>query len=224
MSDIVSDLKGLIEKRHLLNHPFYQMWSKGALEVETIGDYAKQYYHHVLAFPTYVSAVHSNCPDIAVRQTLLENLIEEERGERNHPELWMNFCEGLGLTRGEVLGSAPYPETAQLVSTFRDLTKNRSFTEGLAALYAYESQVPSISEAKIEGLRKYYGISDERSLSFFTAHMKYDKIHAESEERILSRCARAEEAVKESAQRALNSLWSMLDGILVHNSGPRKLA
>lgn len=219
MSNIVSEIQQLIEKRHLLNHPFYQMWSDGTLKLDTIRDYAKQYYHHVYAFPTYVSAVHSNCPDIRLRQTLLENLIEEERGDHNHPELWMNFCSGLDLRRQEVVEAEPYPETAGLISTYKDLTRNHSFLEGLASLYAYEYQIPSISEAKIEGLKKHYGRSDESTISFFEAHIKYDKIHAKSEEEILAEYIREDDApVKESARRALDALWAMLDGILKHNS------
>src|SRR5688500_19510618 len=71
----------------MLKHPFYQAWSEGRLSKAVLGEYAKQYYAHVRAFPTYVSAVHSRCDDLSVRKELLENLIEEERGNENHPEL-----------------------------------------------------------------------------------------------------------------------------------------
>src|SRR5687768_4747226 len=73
----------------MLKHPFYRAWSEGRLSKAILGDYAKQYYAHVRAFPTYVSAVHSRCEDVSIRQELLENLIEEERGTENHPELWL---------------------------------------------------------------------------------------------------------------------------------------
>ena len=79
----------------MLSHPFYQLWSEGKLDQTVIGKYSAQYYAHVKAFPTYVSAVHSRCDDLPVRQLLLENLIEEERGGENHPELWLRFAEGL---------------------------------------------------------------------------------------------------------------------------------
>jgi pyrroloquinoline-quinone synthase len=91
-----------VNKHAMLNHPFYQLWNEGKLERETLREYAKQYYAHVKAFPTYVSAVHSRCDDLKVRQLLLENLIEEERGVDNHPELWLRFAESLGVSRDEV--------------------------------------------------------------------------------------------------------------------------
>jgi pyrroloquinoline quinone (PQQ) biosynthesis protein C len=46
-----------------------------------------------------LSAMHLHVPDVATRQLLLENLIEEERGPENHPERWLRFCESLGLER-----------------------------------------------------------------------------------------------------------------------------
>src|SRR5882672_3611381 len=94
---IVRQLKSLIAERSVLDHPFYQAWQKGEVEMDPLREYAGQYYPHVLAFPTYLSAVHANCPDLVVRQQILENLIEEERGDKNHPELWLRFAEGLGM-------------------------------------------------------------------------------------------------------------------------------
>ena len=83
---LVSTLGAQIAHKHLLTHPFYQAWSMGDLSLGSLREYPKQYYHQVEAFPTYVSAVHANCPDLPTRQYLLENLIEEERGADNRPE------------------------------------------------------------------------------------------------------------------------------------------
>ncbi len=83
---------------NLLNHPFYQGWTAGKLPLQRLHTYAVQYYHHVAAFPRYLSAIHTGC-EIVTRQALLENLIEEERGAENHPELWLRFAETLGIAR-----------------------------------------------------------------------------------------------------------------------------
>ena len=61
-----------IDQLHLLKHPFYQAWMKGELTMETLRDYAGQYYHHVDRFPRYLSAIHSNCEssmelDVSIR-------------------------------------------------------------------------------------------------------------------------------------------------------------
>src|ERR1043166_7524241 len=88
-------------EKHLLKHPFYLAWARGALSRDALADYARQYYHHVAAFPTYLSAVHAKCEDQATRKQLLNNLIDEEAGSPSHPELWLRFAEGLGVSAGE---------------------------------------------------------------------------------------------------------------------------
>jgi pyrroloquinoline-quinone synthase len=166
-----------IQKHHLLNHSFYKSWNEGALEKETIKEYAAQYFQHVSSFPRYLSAIHSNCDDIKVRQLLLENLVDEDKGDENHPELWMRFAEGMGNTREEVKNKITMRETRDLVETFMRLSKSEKYHIGLAALYCYESMQPEISETKKDGLQKFYNIEDENTLKFFTVHMHADKWH-----------------------------------------------
>jgi pyrroloquinoline-quinone synthase len=208
-------MKQVVEAQHLLKHPFYQQWNMGTLSQETLQEYATQYYHHVAAFPRYVSAVHSRCELADVRAALLENLIEEEQGPNNHPELWLRFCEGLGLKREDVLASTPAPATRALIETFFGLT-SRSWQEGLAALYAYESQVPEVAKTKMEGLSKFYGVTSPRSLSFFQAHLTADVYHRQSEEQIFEKHVGVdrEEAVLAASKSAGKALWGFMDSML----------
>lgn len=205
-----------IEERSLLKHPFYQAWQEGKLTLDALRGYACQYYHHVLAFPTYVSGAHANCDDLADRQELLENLVEEEQGPNNHPELWLRFAEALGLTREEVIGSEPIPETLELDGTFRRITKDSPFVQGIAALYAYESQVPAVSDTKIEGLKRFYGIDDRRALQFFIVHSSLDIEHSQVTRNQVARYGdnpeKREDALK-AADEATAALWSFLDGV-----------
>src|SRR5439155_1704622 len=99
-------IDALIAERSLLKHPFYTKWQVGELTVDSLKGYACQYYHHVLQFPTYVSGAHANCDDLPDRQELLENLVEEEQGPNNHPELWLRFGEAVGLSREEIIESS----------------------------------------------------------------------------------------------------------------------
>ena len=87
MNNFLDRLDQQIAARHLLTHPFYLAWTRGELSRETLADYAQQYYQHVAAFPTYLSAAHAGCEDQAVRRLLLANLVDEEAGEPNHPAL-----------------------------------------------------------------------------------------------------------------------------------------
>jgi pyrroloquinoline-quinone synthase len=86
----------------------------------------------------------------------------------------------------------------------------------LAALYAYESQIPEVAQTKRAGLKEFYGIADERAISFFRVHEGIDVLHRQIERQILiERCqnpdeqARAIDVAKESAK----ALWEFLEGI-----------
>lgn len=204
-------LDSIIRARHLLSHPFYQAWSAGTLSKETLRAYAGQYFRQVDSFPRFVSSVHSRCPEIEARKVLTENLADEEIHGTDHPELWLRFAEGLGATRDEVRDAAPLPETTKLVDTFFDVASG-DWTAGLAALYAYESQVPDVSTSKIDGLRRFYGIDDARTLSFFSVHQRYDVEHARKVASLLDRHADAATA-EAACTRAADALWGFLDGV-----------
>jgi pyrroloquinoline-quinone synthase len=215
-SELIAKLDAMVEERSLLKHPFYQTWSAGGLTLERLLNYAAQYYRHVEAFPRYLSALHSRCQDLETRQALLDNLIDEERGPENHPELWLRFADGLGASRQSVLSALPSASTSALVETFDRLARQDCVSAGLAALYVYEAQIPPVAATKIDGLRRFYAISDERSLSFFTIHQKTDYFHAQTTARLLRRHATTptlEHCALEGAGAALNALWTMLDGV-----------
>lgn len=200
----------------MLSHPFYQLWTEGKLTQGILAEYAKQYYAHVAAFPTYVSAVHSRCDDLTVRQLLLENLIEEERGADNHPELWLRFAEGLGINRAEVSNAELLPSTKDSVARLKSLTMSSDYRLGVAALYAYESQIPEVAKTKRAGLKSFYGVEDPRTVSFFTAHESADEVHRQIEMKILSDRCDAESVREETvaaAREAARSLWDFLTGV-----------
>ena len=204
-----------IADKHLLKHPFYLAWTRGELSREALADYARQYYHHVAAFPTYLSAVHAHCDDQATRKQLLSNLIDEEAGLPNHPKLWLKFAEGLGVSDVDVRSTEKQPETKNLIDTFRSVCRDGSTAEGLAALYAYESQIPAICESKIDGLKKHYGFNNPEHYHYFSIHIEADREHAASERKMLFSYIDNHnlESVKASVNRVLDALWEMLSGV-----------
>jgi pyrroloquinoline-quinone synthase len=204
-----------IAAKHLLTHPFYLAWTRGELSKEALTDYAQQYYHHVAAFPTYLSAVHAKCDDQPTRRQLLANLIDEEAGEPNHPELWLQFAEALGTSRGEVRAIVPQPETIALIETFRTECRGDATANGLGALYAYESQIPAVSQSKIDGLKKHYGFNDPKQFEYFSVHVEADREHAAAEREMLAEHVTDENAlsVQASVERVLDALWNLLSGV-----------
>jgi len=214
-------LDNLIAEKHLLKHPFYRLWSQGLLTAENLREYAISYYPHVAAFPTYVSGVHAGCEDAALRQELLENLIEEERGAENHPALWRRFAAALGAAESDLSFSPRTPEVAEAIAEFRRSTREGSTAEGLAALYAYESQIPEISKTKREGLAAFYGITDGDATRFFSVHEQADRWHRQVEREALGRVAGTQEARERAlaaARRCCAALNRALDGVMRENA------
>jgi len=212
----VEQVDAKIDKHHLLNHPFYQAWNSGELEVSVIREYAAQYFKHVSLFPRYLSSIHTNCDNVHVRQLLLENLVDEEMGAENHPELWMRFAEGMGNTRSDVKKTVAMKETQQLVNTFMGLSKRQRYHIRLAALYCYESMQPEISETKKDGLKKFYGINDEETLKFFTVHMHADRWHREVLRKLITELNDSKEKQTQTMaaiDEALHALNSFLTGM-----------
>ena len=206
-------LNNLLEELHLLKHPFYQSWNEGTLTLDTLKIYAKEYYYHVAAFPRYISQIHSLCPDISDRQVLLENLIDEEKGENNHPELWLRFAEGLGVSRKEAKQPPELTTTKELVEGYFELVRT-DYATGLGALYAYERQTPEVSKSKIDGLKKHYSVCDEKTLEFFSIHQTADEWHTEELIGLIDRLSKSEqEKVAHGAMKGARLLWSFLDGI-----------
>ncbi|HEX3676598.1 MAG TPA: CADD family putative folate metabolism protein [Sphingomicrobium sp.] len=208
------DLK--VAVRSMLSHPFYQAWTEGRLPLDTLQTYARQYFHHVEAFPRAVSAVHSLCDDRDGRRMLAENLAEEEGievGKQDHSSLWLMFAEGLGESEAAVRSEPLNPETEALIETFGRLSR-RSYASGLGALYAYESQFPAVAKAKIEGLIENYGIKDEETLRFFRVHETADVEHSAVCRTLLDRLPKNDwrEAVAAGEELA-GALWTFLSGV-----------
>ncbi|HEY7113380.1 MAG TPA: CADD family putative folate metabolism protein [Thermoanaerobaculia bacterium] len=215
--EFLAKLDALVAEKHLLKHPFYVLWNEGKLSLEDLRQYAVSYYPQVANFPRYVSGVHANCEDPALRQELLENLIEEERGAENHPALWRRFAASLGAASPDLASAPRTPEVAAAVEEFLASTRSGSVAEGLAALYAYESQIPEIAKTKREGLAAFYGISDAAATKFFTVHEEADVWHREVERMALGRVAATpadRERALEAAGRCLDALNRALDGVM----------
>ena len=205
-----------VAERAMLSHPFYQAWTEGRLPLDTLRDYARQYFHHVEAFPRAVSAVHSACDDREGRRMLAENLAEEEgleAGKQDHASLWLMFAYGLGEREEAVRSQRLNPETRALIDTFRKLSR-QSYAAGLGALYAYESQFPGVAHAKIEGLIERYGISEESTLRFFRVHESADVEHSDVCRALLDRLpeAQRDEAIAAGEELA-GALWNFLSGV-----------
>jgi pyrroloquinoline-quinone synthase len=211
---LLEEIDRLIEGRSLLDHPFYAKWAAGTLPAEALREYARQYYAFESTLPRFLSALHSRCDRADVRAALLENLWDEEHGEANHAELWLRFAEGLGLSRADVRGAEWNGATRELVESYRRVASDAPVAAGVAALYAYEKQVPAVATSKIAGLCRFYGISGGPAVQFFEVHAFLDVGHSDQEARIVEDLgAGHQREVLEATSDALDAWWRFLDAV-----------
>lgn len=215
--DALNTIDALIDERHLLHHPFYRAWQNGTLTPGALRRYAGQYYLHVRAFPTYISALHARCDDLSTRRALLRNLRDEEEAPDAHPALWLRFLEAVGGDPASAASTEPLPETAEAVAGFRRAVGEGPPARGLAALYAYESMVPEVAAEKIRGLAEHYGIEGPPATDYFEVHRTLDVEHAGETRKLLA--ARLSERPEEAAEAergtamALDAINGLLTGI-----------
>ena len=211
----VAPIDALLQERHLLKHPFYVAWSAGEIPLPTLRSYAGQYYHFESNFPRYVAAAYSHLRDPAERRVLLDNLVDEEGRDPTHPDLWLDFAEGLGVPRRTARNARPTAPTRGLLAAYERLTSANP-ASALAALYSYESIFPEIAAEKSRGLRARYGIRDPKAHEFFRVHTGADVEHSRAERAILDaelrRSPSSRSVALRAAKEAIGAWWSFLDG------------
>ena len=219
---LTQELGRILEEKSILKHPFYQKWNEGRLSMGELQEYAKQYYHFVKHFPMFVSSVHSYCTDAETRRMLVENIADEDgfnTGVSDHPTLWMNFANSLGVTADEAENVMVVEEVKNSINGFYELCRNEDYRVGLAALFGYEKQIPEVSQVKIDGLKKFYNIDSDKALEFFNVHHEADIYHSKAElDAIIASCKTEDDQKKvlNAAEKSAGLYWQMLDGVYVN--------
>ncbi len=210
-ADLEARIKAVLDEKSMLKHPFYAEWTKGELPISKLQEYARQYYHFEASFPRYLSSIHSRTESPEIRQLLLDNLWDEEHGERNHPALWLEFAAALGVSEAEVKKATLRPETRALVEHFRQTSSESPLAEALGTLFAYEGQVPAIAWQKIKGLTEHYSF-EPKQFEFFSVHLVADIAHAGAEMESIAMACEDEDAVLRAVEASCDRLLSFLDG------------
>src|SRR5574342_1016410 len=179
MNSIIKRIDEMIEERSLLKHPFYQMWSDGKLSLNSLTGYSKEYFQLVKSIPSFMTPLIEQAPD-----SLKSELISNQEEEAQHIKPWMRFAHALGVEEKELDNYSGLPKTIQAVSQLSSLMT--SFVGGACAMYAFEKEIPKISQTKLEGLAKFYGISSEDATEYFKLHTEADIRHAASWRNILN--------------------------------------
>lgn len=206
---LVESIDAEVEKRSLLKHPFYQMWSDGKLTVDHLQGYSKEYFQLVKAVPAFVQNIASANTDSSIVSEIDGNMKEESE----HVELWTRFAKSLGVPVSDLTDYAGASKTGEAVAKLMALSRG-SLEEAVAAMYAFESELPKISRNKIDGLVKFYGLDGKDALNYFEVHEEADIRHAQTWRRILNSLpADRQEKAFAAAVESLKAQNLLLDSV-----------
>lgn len=178
MNSLAKKIDQLIEQKSLLKHPFYQMWSDGKLSKEMLAGYSKEYFQMVKAVPVFVGEIAKFTP-----QNMFDEIKANQQEESEHIKPWTHFAVSLGVNDVE---SYVAPQmTTQAVSELSCLMT--SLESGAVAMYAFEKEIPKISHTKLDGLAKFYNITEDSATEYFRLHEEADVRHAATWEKVLDR-------------------------------------
>lgn len=221
MSLLIDQINAEIEKHSLLKHRFYQLWQEGKLTLDHLAGYSKEYYQLVKTVPEMVQYTLNNNPD-----PHSDNLIKTTlREENEHIELWKRFASSLNVSAEDLNNYSPDSLTTKAIDSLLKLCTS-SFIEGVAAMYAFEKELPKISETKSHGLRKFYGLHEVAAHEYFDTHKEVDVYHAKIWENILNNCPEdLHEKALHAAKSSLKAQNELLDAVqkryvngnLIHN-------
>jgi pyrroloquinoline-quinone synthase len=186
-------LDAIIERRNLLNHPFYQAWNMGTLTYVDLAVYATQY-------GEFIDRI------AAGWETAGNSLVAAE--ERKHAVLWTDFAAGLDAPR-------PAPSRLQAIEQLVALTDATFSSRPLAlgSLYAFECQQPGTAATKLEGLRKHYDLPPSAEV-YFDIHKEDEEEPHWLAEQMQALSDEDFESARAACEQTADALWKGLDGVM----------
>jgi pyrroloquinoline-quinone synthase len=199
MSSLIDQINCEIEKQSLLKHDFYRLWQEGKLTLDHLAGYSKEYFQLVKIVPSLVeNALKNN------KTKKYDNLIQSTlKDEYEHVEPWINFSSSLNVDKNELMNYNGDDMTREAINDLLTVSDS-SFEEAVSALYAFEKELPKISETKLDGLSRFYGFNDANSTEYFNIHKEIDIFHSKVWEKIIN------ESSDETKEKMLNAAKSSL--------------
>ncbi len=202
--NLIKRIDEMIEERSLLKHPFYQMWSDGKLTLDSLSGYSKEYFQLVKAVPSFMTPIIEKAPN-----SVISELIDNQQEESIHIQSWIKFAGELGVSEYELIHYEGLEKTRKSVLELSKLMN--TYEGGACAMYAFEKEIPKISQTKLDGLAEFYGISNENATEYFKLHTEADIRHAASWKNILEKTSTDSDNLIQIADKSISAQNLLLD-------------
>ena len=202
--NIIKRIDELIDNRSLLKHPFYQMWSDGKLTQDSLAGYSKEYFQLVKAVPFFMKPIIEKAPD-----SVISELIANQQEESDHVKLWIDFAGELGVSEDELISYTGLTKTRNAVSDLNELMN--TYEGGACAMYAFEKEIPKISQTKLDGLAEFYKMTSDEATEYFKLHTEADIRHTISWRNILKKSSTDSNNLFKIADKSISAQNLLLD-------------
>ena len=203
-------------------HPFFQQLEHGEVPKPVVQAWVKQFYPWLASVPIAMAERFANCSwepgNDRYRRMILDQLVEEAGDPKGkapgHPELWLRFCEGLGVPRSEVQSAPLLPSTMVAIDDFLYTNRNNAFYVSAAG----SSEPPNVDLCArlLPAFRTHYGVG-EAHLEYYNLHVTADVEHSEWIGQIVAGFANSPDVRKQMWDQMLRgfSIHALLvDGVL----------
>ncbi|HEY6239006.1 MAG TPA: iron-containing redox enzyme family protein [Thermoplasmata archaeon] len=208
-------------------HPFFTEIERGTAARPLLHRWVGQFYPWLACVPLAMAERFSRCswePRFdRFRRMILDQLVEEagdpKGKEPGHPELWLRFCEGLGVPRDEVLGATLLPSTMVAMDDF--LYINREVPFYISAAGSSEPPNVELCARLLPAFRTHYAV-DEAHLTYYTLHVTADEDHSRFVGEMVAAFATTPEVRKEMWDAMLRGFALhrlLVDGVITADSG-----
>jgi pyrroloquinoline-quinone synthase len=100
-------------------------------------------------------------------------------------------------------------KTKKAVSELSELMN--TYEGGSCAMYAFEKEIPKISQTKLDGMAKFYGMSSDDATEYFKLHTEADIRHAAAWRNILETTSTKTDDLIQIADKSISAQNLLLD-------------
>jgi len=180
----IDELRQLLRTRYPV-HPLRHLLLNGGLTKAQLQGWAKNQFYEFSHIHRFFGIRYQKCPVRALRRMLLENMVEEEGEDLfggkypSHAELWMQFGEGLGVVREEMLAYVPLPGVRAALEMYVQLVQRSHWAVAIGTGLVFEGEGPRRMGEERQALEMHYPWISVDSLDFFRAHEYHDEGHGD---------------------------------------------
>ena len=178
-SNLFNEILAAGKARYPNEHPWQQLFLEGKLSQVQLKVWAQNRYYFHAGIPAKDANVFCKLPNNKDAQGMWLEKLQEEMGddeEQSHPEMFLDFCEGLGLGRDEVKNAEVFAPIKIGVDAYRDMARVRPFQVGVGSSIS-EFLIPFKMTRMLKAFREHYSFIPDKALHFFEAHREADERH-----------------------------------------------